>query len=113
MFAAIKETRFAKRVIESLLKSHSAVTAENPGLSGEALYREILLHAQMVDPSRVDRMLWEAEDSVDEWTTHGDGGLGFRQVAHFVVISQFLAAGHKGTVVSIKNIVYTMIPAEL
>ena len=113
MFLAIRETRFAKRIVRQLLKSHSAVSAKNPGLSGEPLYREVLLHTKLVDSSRVDEILWQAEDSIDEWTTHSDKGLGFRQVAHFVVMSQNRAAGNVGAVVSFKDIVYSLISADL
>jgi len=113
MFLAIRETRFAKRVVKKLLKSYSAVSAKNASLSGEPLYREVLLHSELVDPSHVDEVLWQAEDSIDEWTTNSSKGLGFRQVAHFVVYSQYLAAGNVGTVVSFKEIVYSLIPAEM
>jgi hypothetical protein len=113
MFLAIRERRYARRVVKQLLKSHSAVTAENSGLSGQPLYREVLLHSNLVDPSHVDELLWQAEDSIDEWTTHSGKRLGFRQVAHFVLVSQYRAPGNLGSVVSFKEIVYSMIPAEL
>ena len=113
MFLAIRETRFAKRVVRQLLKSYSAVSAKNASLSGEPLYREVLLHTDLVDPSLVDEVLWQAEDSIDEWTTNSSKRLGFRQVAHFVVYSQYLAAGNVGTVVSFKEIVYSLIPADM
>ncbi len=113
MFLAMKETRFAKRVVRQLLKSHAAVIAKNPGVSGEPLYKEVLLHTKLVDPSRVDDILWQAEDSIDEWTTGSKKGLGFREVAHFLALSQYRAAGNIGTVVSFKEIVYSLIPADL
>jgi hypothetical protein len=113
MFQAIRETRFAKRIVRQLLKSHAAINANNPDLSGEPLYREVLVHSSLVDSSRVDEFLWQAEDSIDEWTAHSKKGLGLRQVAHFVVVSEYRAAGHLGTVVSFKNIVYSLIPADL
>ena len=113
MFLAIREKRFAKGIVRKLLKSYSAVSASNPGLSGEPLYREVLLHTDLVDPSQVDEILWQAEDSIDEWTTDSSKRLGLRQVAHFVVYSQYLAAGNLGTVISFKDVVYSMIPADL
>ena len=113
MFLAIRETRFAKRIVRQLLNSQSAISAENPELSGEPLYREVLVHTGLVDSSNVDRILWQAEDSMDEWTTHSKKGLGLRQVAHFVVVSEHRAAGNLGTVVSFKNIVYSLISADL
>jgi len=113
MFLAIRERRFAKRVINRLLKSYSTISAEKPELSGEALYKDILLHSRLVDQSDLDQTLWEAEDSVDEYTSDATKAMGLRQVAHFVVMSQFRAAGHVGSVVSLKDIVYSMIPADL
>ena len=113
MFLAIREKRFAKGIVRKLLKSYSAVSASNPALSGEPLYKEVLLHTDLVDPSQVDEILWQAEDSIDEWTTHSKRGLGFRQVVHFVVLSQYRATGKLGTVISFKEIVYSMISADL
>jgi|GEM_PF-1254960 len=113
MFLAIKERRLAKRVTRRLFKSYSAVNVEKLDLSGKALYREVLLHTQQVDPSRVDEILQQAEDSVDEWTAPGRSGLGFREVVHFFVMLQHNEAGHKGSVVSFGEIVDALIPAHL
>ena len=113
MFLAFKEKRFAKRIIQHLLEKYSAVSVENPHLSGKALYREILLRTQQIDPLLVDRMLQQAEDSVDQWTASGRDGLGFREVAHFFTLAQYQAAGHKGTVVSLEKIVNSRIPPNL
>ena len=113
MFLAMRERRFAKRIAGQLLKSYSTINAQNPYLSGEPLYREVLIHSNLVDPSQVDELLSQAEDSIDEWTTHAKKGLGFRQVAHFVVLSQHRAAGNLGAVVSFKKIVYSIISADL
>jgi hypothetical protein len=109
----MKEKRFVKRVVKHLLKSHATISAERPDLAGLALYREVLLHTQLVDPELVDETLWQAEDSVDDWTTDSEQELGFRQVAHFVAMSQYWAAGNVGTVVSFRDIVYSLIPANL
>ena len=113
MFLAFKEKRFAKRLIRLLLQKYSAVSAENPGLSGKALYREVLLRTQRIDPSLVDRMLQQAESSVDQWTASGRDGLGFREVAHFFTLAQYRATGHKGTIVSFEQLVNSRIPADL
>jgi len=113
MFLALKEKRFAKRAIKRLVKVHSSVSAENPGLSGIALYRAVLLHTQQLDASRVDQLLRQAEDSVDEWTAGGRDGLGLREVVHFFVMSEFREAGHAGTVISIRDVVNSLVPANL
>jgi len=109
----IKEKRFAKRVTRCLLRSYAAVSVENLELSGKALYREVLLHTQQVEPARVDEILQQAEDSIDRWTAPGRSALGFREVAHFFVMLKHNEAGHKGTVVSFGKIVDTLIPAHL
>lgn len=109
----IKERHFAKRVIRHLLNSYAAVSVEKLDLSGKALYREVLLHTQQVEPSRVDQILQQAEESIDEWTAPGRSGLGFREVVHFFVMLKHIEAGHKGTVVSFGEIVDTLIPAHL
>jgi len=113
MFLAFREKRFAKRVIQHLLEKYFVVSAENPDLSGKALYREILLRTQQIDPLRVDLMLQQAEDSIDQWTAGGRDGLGFREVAHFFALNQYLATGQKGTVVSFDQIVNSLVPAHL
>ena len=113
MFLAFKERRFAKRVIQHLLDMHSEVSAEHPHLSGKALYREILLRTQQIEPFLVDLMLQQAEDSIDQWTASGRDGLGFREVAHFFALNQYLATGQKGTVVSFDQIVNSLVPAHL
>ena len=106
----IKEKRFAKRITRRLLKSYAAVSVDKLELSGKALYREVLLHTQQVESSRVDQILQQAEDSIDAWTAPGRNGLGFREVAHFFVMLKHIEAGHKGTVVSYGEIVDTLIP---
>jgi len=113
MFQAIRERRFAKRIVRQLLKSYSAIRTRKPELSGQPLYREILIDTGLVDPAQVDEVLAQAEDSIDEWTTHSVEGLGFREVVHFVVLSKFQTTRNVGTVVSFKSIVYSLIPADM
>jgi hypothetical protein len=112
MLLAIREKRFVKRMAKRMLSSYSAVRAENPDLSNLALYRAVLLHTQLVDPSHVDRILQQANDSVDLWTTGAAETMEFRQVVHFFAMSQYSAEGHTGTVVSFRDIVYTLVPAK-
>jgi len=113
MLLKFRERRFAKQAVRQLLQSLSAVRTASPDLSGRALYREVLLHTRLVDPSHVDRILQQAEDSIDEWTTPESTGLGFREVAHFFVMSRYLDAGHSGTVVSFRDVVHALVPANL
>jgi len=112
MFVAIKERRFAKRIIRRLLKSYAAVSDGNSAAPGEALYRDVLLHSELADTSNVDKIISQARDSVDLWTTSSLQGFGFRQIVHFVVMSQYRAAGHVGTVISFRDIIYAQVPAD-
>ena len=50
---------------------------------------------------------------MDEWTAPGRNEMGFREVVHYFVLSQYLVAGHRGTVVSLKDIVDVMVPADI
>jgi hypothetical protein len=113
MLQALKEKRFAKRIIKRHLRAHRAVSSENPQLSGSELYKEILLHIDKPELSEVHKILRQAEDSVDVWTTGAVTGLGFRQVVHFIVMSQYEAEGHSGSIVSFREIVYSNIPENM
>ena len=110
---AMKEKRFAKQAVKRLLKTRLATKAENPDLSARALYKEVLLRTRQVDESRADQILRQAEENMDEWTAPGRNELGFREVVHYFILSQYLAAGHRGTVVSLRKIVDVMVPADI
>ena len=110
---SLRERLFARRLVKRLLKSHAAIRANKPDLSGMALYREVLLHSGSVDAAQVSTWLVDAEDSVDEWTAPGRKGLGLREVAHFLVMSRYLAKGKPGAVVSFGDIVKRLIPENL
>ena len=53
---AMREKRFANQTVKRLLKTRLATKAENPDLSGRALYREVLLLTRQVDESRADHI---------------------------------------------------------
>lgn len=113
MFSAFMERRCAKRLIKGLLASYSVVIAEKPELSGEALYKEVLVQNLQVDPRRVDQILKRAEASIDEWTKLGSGELGFREIVHYITLNEYLKAGHTGAAVSFRKIVSSLVPADL
>jgi hypothetical protein len=113
VWLSFRERRFATQLIRRMLSAHGEVRAAMPELSGKGLYREILLRTQRADSAGVDQILRQAEDSIDEWTAPGRDALGFREVVHFCVMSQYQAAGHMGTRVSVKKLVDALIPADL
>ena len=113
MFQAIKERRFAKRLIRQLLQSYRSVTDSDRSLYGNALYRKVLLHSEKVNETEVDEILKLAETSVDDWTAGAADSYDFRQVVHFVVMSKYEQAGHIGAVISFKDVVYSLVPESL
>jgi hypothetical protein len=110
---AIRERLFARRMIKRLLAAYTTVAAAKPELGGQALYREVLLHSREIEPSRVDEIIDLAEDSIDEWTAPGRDGLGFREVVHFLVLTEYQRAGNVGTIVPFGEIVNDLIPENL
>jgi hypothetical protein len=113
LLVSLRERLFARRIVKRLLKSHAAIRATKPDLSGRALYREVLLHSGSVDETQVNSWLVDAEGSVDEWTAPGRHGLGLREVAHFLVMSRYRDKGQPGARVSFGAIVKRLIPENL
>jgi len=113
VFSGFRERRFTRRIVSKLLASHAAVAARQPAPAGEALYREVLLHSGLAAESEVDDILWQAEDSIDEWTSPESGEMRLRQIAHFLVLAQYRDAGHDGMRISVKKLVYGLVPADL
>lgn len=65
--------------------------------------------ARSLREAYVDRILRQAEHSVDEWTAPRRTNLRFREVVHYFVFSQYVAALHKGIVVSLRTIVDALV----
>jgi hypothetical protein len=112
-FLALNEKRFAKRKLKELLDAYKTVLMQHPALAGNELYRAVLLYTKQVDPARVDEILSQAEDSVDQWTSPGRKAMGLREVAHFFVTAQYIDSGRTGTIVSFRELVDALIPADL
>ena len=113
LLTAIREKIFARRTVRRFLRAHAEVSAARPDLSGRELYREILLHTPQVEKSSVNGILLHAENSVDEWTAPGREGLRFRELVHYFVVSQYIAAGHRGTLISFRKIVDALVPEDI
>jgi hypothetical protein len=113
LLVSLRERLFARRIVKRLLRSHAAVRADKPQLSGTALYREVLLHSGAVEATQVNRWLVDAEDSIDEWTAPGRHELGLREVAHFLVMSHYQDKGKPGATISFGAIVNALIPENL
>lgn len=112
-FLALNEKRFAKRKLKELLDAYEAVSTQRPELAGNELYRAALLRTEQVDPARVDEILSQAEDSVDQWTSPGRTAMRLREVAHFFVTAQYIDSGRTGAIVSFRELVDALIPEHL
>ena len=110
---AIREKIFARRTVRRFMRTHAEVSAARPDLSGRELYKEILLHIPRVEESHADGILLHAENSVDEWTAPGREGLRFRELVHYFVVSQYIAAGHRGTLISFREVINALVPEDI
>ena len=113
VWRAIREWGFARRVTKRLLRTHAEARRERPDLSDAALYKEVLLRVSDVDPARADELLSQAEASVDEWTAKGRERLRFRELVHFVIMSEYQTAGDAGAIISFRKIVDRLVPPDL
>ena len=96
-----------------LVESCAALKSSRPELSREALYKETLLQDPRADDREVDRLLLDAKRSVDAWTNPEEREFGFRELVHFILLSQSVNEGRSGTLVSLDSIVRSMVPEDL
>jgi hypothetical protein len=87
---ACRERRFARRIGRELLKLYWIVSASHPELRGRGLYRTIVVSRTRADPESAEALLDHAEESFAAWPTRR--ALKFRDVVHFIAVSEFLAA---------------------
>ena len=113
MFSRMKQKRFVRRIARKMLKTHRRVLKDNPNIDKLECYKSVLLQTDGVQAEQIDKILWQAEDSVDRWTTSSTECFGLRQIVHFVVMSQHREAGNAGAEVSFRDIVYSIVPEKI
>ncbi len=110
---SILERRYARLLTKRLLRTYYRVILNDEKLSGIALYRQVLLHAKVVAEESVEDFLIRAQQSVDPWTSPGRLRLGLREVIHYLLLTDYIASGRRGSLVAFKDIVDTIIPEQL
>jgi YHS domain-containing protein len=110
---AWREKRFAARTCSDLLKLHKIVAARHPGLTGPALYREVIAAHSGGDRAHADAVLENAEQSFAIWPV--PRALKFADVVHYVAASELLttAGGRRWIHADMKRIVAARIPHDL
>ncbi len=110
---AWREKRFAVRTCADLLRLHEIVAALNPGLTGRALYRQIVAAHHGGDLAHADAVLESAEQSFAIWPV--ERALRFADVVHYLAASEFLAGadGARWIHADMKRIVAARIPHDL
>lgn len=110
---AWRERRFAAECAHTLMKIHREQSVRYPELHGEMLYRRIVASHLGGDHAAVDAVLRFARQSFAIWPTERE--LNFRDVVHYLAVSQFMAAhGHARWVYAdMKRIVHAIVPANL
>jgi hypothetical protein len=84
-----QEIRYAKRTSRDLLELYRAVVARYPGMPRREIYRRVVMAHTGAGPDDAGSILLQAERSFASWPTDRD--LTFTDVAHYLVVSQYLA----------------------
>lgn len=112
-FLAWRERRYARSCCRELLTLHRRVRATQPELVGGDLYRKVVAARIGGDLSAADAVVRYAEQSYATWPV--ERTLTFRDVVHYLAVSEFSAlGGSAGWVhVGIKEVVAATIPHDL
>lgn len=110
---AWRERRFATQCAHRLLKLHQGMAMRYPELKGEVLYRRVVAAHLHDDAVAVDAVLQYARQSFAIWPT--ERALCFRDVVHYLAVSQFIATHHgaRWVYADMKRIVHALIPQHL
>ena len=95
------EQRFARRVSNELLELYRTVSAKDARLRGRDLYRAIVMAHERDDPKSADALLDRTEESYATWPTRR--AVKFRDVVHYIAVSEFLASHAHGDALWIKT----------
>ncbi len=109
---AMAETWYAWRVSRELLRWVQRVRSES-GLTGIALYEQVIVQRSRLDVSATKAILRRAEESFCSWPASHE--LRFRDVAQYVVVHEYLRSHkeHVGTQTRMATTVARTIPDHL
>ena len=111
--AMVAEKWFAWRASRELLESYNRARAEEPPVSGKALYERVVIRRSGLDAKAAGGILLRAEESFCDWP--GGRELRFRDVVLYVIIDEYLRShgANLGTQTNIGKIVARVIPKDL
>ena len=113
LLSAWREKRFAEACCRKLLKTYTAIAAEHPHLSRSELYERVVAAHTGRETAAVAGLLQGAQESFATWPMSRD--LIFRDVAHFLAMSEYLAAHEESRWLNsdLKPVVNRLIPHDL
>jgi hypothetical protein len=113
ILAAFAERRYARQASQELLKLFHLVHAEQPQLSGRALYQAVITRRLGADQKKAGEIVRRAEESFTDWPAERE--LRFRHVVHYQVFNEFTHSGpgRENTRTNMGRAVARIIPEEL
>jgi hypothetical protein len=108
---AWRERRLAAESCRQLIALHERVATAHPGLSGLALYREIV--AARRGPATADAVLRGAAEAYAIWPVCR--ALSFRDVVHYLAVAEIgdPRDGIPGALANVRSVVEAFIPRHL
>lgn len=110
---AWRERRFAAQCARDMLKLHHSLSSRYPELKGQSLYRRVVAARLNDDDLAAEAVLQHAEQSFAIWPV--ERALNFRDVVHYLAVSQFMAKHHgaRWVYADMRRIVDALIPQHL
>lgn len=114
LLAGLQEKHYAAKTSRELLRLHRQITTAHPLLMKEDLYRQVVMTRAGGTGAAADAVLARAKESFTTWPV--ERALTFRDVVHYVAVSEYLAL-HEGdeawTRENFGRVVASMIPDNL
>ena len=111
---AVAEKWYAWRTSHEMLRWYQRVSGEEPQLTGQSLYEEVIVRRSRLDVETARGVLQRARQSFCEWP--GPRKLRFRDVVHYVVKDEYKRAHSSdlsGTYIDMRRVVASIIPYHL
>jgi transposase len=114
LFVGLRERRHAAKTSRELLKLYREVAAARPGLKKQELYRSIVMARAGGAAAAADEVLVRAAESFATWPV--ERALKFRDVVHYLAVSDYLASNDDGAAWTRENlgrVVALLVPGRL
>ena len=114
LFVGLRERRHAAKTSRELLKLYRRVASARPDLKKQELYQSIVMVHAGGTAAAADQVLARAAESFATWPV--ERALKFRDVVHYLAVSDYLASNEDGAAWTRENlgrIVALWVPASL